>query len=111
STHILVGIAPDEIAVACERDATAVGHDLQAMTRELEAAINLRPQQAADVRAVRVRPAGIKLPAHRRATDMRIALEHQHVEPRLREECSGRQAVVACAHYDDVMTLHAAAPR
>jgi len=55
--------------------------DLQAVARQLEVPEQLRPQQAADVRAVRVHPAFLDLAADGRAADLGVALDHEHLEP------------------------------
>ena len=47
--NLLVRVVAEDVAARGDRDAAAVRHDLQAVTRELEVAEQLRPQQAADV--------------------------------------------------------------
>ena len=70
---VLVDVAAEHVAIACEGDSAAIGHDLQSMPREVESAEDLRPQQAADVGAVRVDPVLVQLAAHGRAADPRVA--------------------------------------
>ena len=104
-------LAAQRIVVVVERQVTAALHHgaaalvrdhLQAVLRQLERAHDLRAQQAAHVRAVRVREVLVQAPAHRRAADVRAALEHQHLEAGAREIAGRHQAVVAGADDDRV---------
>ena len=104
--HGVVGVVAEDVARAREGDAAAVGHDLQPVLRELEVAEQLRPQQAADVGAVRVDPALLDLAADRGAADIRVALEHQDLETGPREVGGVRQAVVARADHDRIVVRH-----
>ena len=47
TAHVMVGVIAEDIAVFGERDAAAVRDDLQAVFREIQLAIDFRPQQAA----------------------------------------------------------------
>ena len=49
------------------------------------------------------------LPAHRGAADVRLALEHQHLEARARQIAGGDQAVMAGADDDRVEMLRVVA--
>ena len=101
--HLLVGVAAEDVAVRRDRDAAAVRHDLQAVAGEFEVAEQLRPQQAADVGAVRVHPALLDLAADGCAADPGIALDDEHLEPGPREVGGVGQAVVARADDDRVV--------
>ncbi len=79
-----------------------VGNDLQSMFRQLESPNDLRPQQAAHVRAVRVREVLIQAAADRGAADIRLTFEHQHLQTRARQIACGDQAIVAGPDDDGV---------
>ena len=100
---MLVGVVAEDVAVRGDGDAAAVGHDLQAVARELEVAEELGPEQAAHVGAVRVDPALLDLAADRGAADPGHALDHEHLEPGSREIGGVGQAVVARADDDRVV--------
>ena len=101
--HLLVRVVAEDVAVRRDGHAAAVGHDLQAVARELEVAEQLRAQQAAHVGAVRVHPAFLDLAADGRAADPGHALDHEHLEPGAREIGGVGQAVVARADDDRVV--------
>ena len=106
--HVLVRVIAEDVSVARDRHPTAIGHDLQSVARQLQVAEDLRSQQAANVRAVRVDPPFLNLTADRCTADPRVTLEHQHLEPGAREVGGVRQAVVAGADDDCIVGRHAA---
>ena len=55
--HVVIRVVAEDVAAARDRHPAAVGHHLQPMARELQVAEQLRPQQTANIRAVRVDPA------------------------------------------------------
>ncbi len=106
----IVIVVQRQMAAALHHGAAAlVGNDLQPVLRQLQRAHDLRPQQAAHVGAVRVGEVLVQLPAHRRAADEGVALQHQHLESGARQIAGGDQAVVAGADDDRVETLARAA--
>src|SRR3546814_4103668 len=64
------------------------------VARQVEVAHYLRPQQAADVGAVGVGPAGIELAAGRGAADVVAALQRQGLEAASRQVAGSGEAVV-----------------
>src|SRR3546814_182219 len=89
--------------------AALVGDDLQPVARQVEVAHYLRPQQAADVGAVGVGPAGIELAAGRGAADVVAALQRQGLEAASRQVAGSGEAVVAGTHDNNVIARHASA--
>src|SRR6266446_6695325 len=79
-----------------------IGDDLQSILGQLESADDLGPQQAAHVRAVRVREVLVQAAADRRPADVRLTLEHQHLEARARQIACSDQSVVAGPDDDGV---------
>ena len=91
------------VAVAGEGDAALVGDHLQAVSAAARGRADLRAQQAADVGAVRVGPAGVQLAADRGAADPGVLLEDADGKPGAGEVAGGGQAVVAGADDDGVV--------
>ena len=104
---VVVVVERQVLAVAHHGAAALVGDDLQPVTRQFEAADDLGAQQAAHVRAVRVREVLVQAAADGRAADVGIALEHQHLEAGARQVARRHQPVVAGAHHDGVVLLAA----
>ena len=106
----VVIIVQRQVPAAAHQGAAAlVGDDLQSVARQLERTDDLGAQQAADVGAVRVGEAVVQPAAHRRAADVRIALQHQHVEAGARQIAGSHQAVVPGADHDHIVAAAARA--
>jgi len=90
-------------AVAHHGATAVIGDYLQPVLGQVEGADNLRPQQAADVGAIRVCEILVQLPADRSTTDVGVALENEHIETGTRQVARGHQPVVAGPNDDDVM--------
>src|SRR5690349_25086032 len=95
--------APEIIAVGHRRERAVEWKDLEAVTREIEFANNLRPQQRDDIRTNRELEAGENLFRHRRAAEHVPALEHEHLLARAREISRVNQTVMPAANHDDVV--------
>ena len=102
----LVVVGTEEVAVLHERDRTAIRRDLQPVPVQLQCAVDLGSEQAADVGAVGIDPVLVQVPADRRAANVVILLDADDIETRFREECGGRQAIVSRADDDRVIGLH-----
>ncbi len=85
--------------------AALVGNHLQPILRQLQRAHDFRPQQAAHVGAIRVGEILVQSPAHRRAADEGISLEHQHLEAGARQIAGRDEAVVSGPDDDRVQAL------
>ena len=100
---VVIVVEREVPAVAHHGAAALVGNDLQSVARQLQCADDLRPEQAAHVGAVRVGEVLIEHAADGGATDIRVALEDEHVEARASEIAGCYEAVMARADDDDVM--------
>src|SRR5438105_4642524 len=79
---------------------------MQAVTRQVQVADDLRPQQAHHVGEHRETETREDLLAHRRAADALAALDDQNALAGAREIGSAHQAVVAAADDDDFVLVH-----
>ena len=98
--------APQVVAVRHRRERAVERQDLQAVSRQVELADDLRPQQRHDVGADRVLEAGEDLLGDRGAAEHVPALDHEHLAARPRQIRGVDQPVVAPADHDHVVVGH-----
>ncbi len=104
--HLRIRITPEVVTVFHEHRAAAIRRYLQAMPGQFEIPVDLGPQQAAHVGAVRVQPVLVKGAAGRRAADVVVFLDTQDIEAGLCEVRRVRQPVVACADNNRIVCFH-----
>ena len=91
------------IAILHRREGRRHQQRHEPVLRELEVVDDVRPQQREGVREGREPEARMELLGDRGTAHERPALEHEHLEARLREIGAVRQAVVAAADDDGVV--------
>ena len=98
--------APEVVAVRHRRERAVERQDLQAVSRQIELANDLRPQQRHHIGADRVLEAGEDLFRHCRAAEHVAPLDDEHLAARPRQIRSIDQPVVAAADHDHVVVGH-----
>ena len=103
--HLVIPVAAQVVAVAHERDAAAVGGDLQPVTGQVQGLEDLRPQQAANIGTIGVDPVLVQFPADRRAADVVVLFQHHHFQAGLGQKSGVGQAIVACPDDNGVVAV------
>ena len=96
--------APEVVAVRHRRERAVERQDFEAVSRQIEVADDLRPQQRHDVRADRELEAGKDFFGDGGAAEHVAPLEHEDLPARAREVGGGGQPVVASADDDGVIS-------
>jgi hypothetical protein len=105
--RLLVRVVDERTVTAvAEVHGAEIGHQQQAVAREVEVAVNRLAHHRAHVGAAGVEPALVHLPGHRRPADVVVLLDHQHAQARLGEVRRRREAVVAGADHDRIVVAH-----
>src|SRR6267154_4735897 len=97
--------APQMISVGHRRERAVERQNLQAMTRQIQFANDLRAEQGNDVRTNRELETRKDFLGHRGAAQHMPSFEYEHTFARARQIRGINQAVVAAADYNDVIFL------
>src|ERR1043165_3209745 len=97
--------APEIVAVRHRCERAVEWKDLEAVTRQIEFANDLRPQQRHYIRTHRKLEPGKNLFRHGRAAEHMPPLEHEHLLARARQVRRINQTVMPAANHDDVVLV------
>ena len=90
-----VVIGDQALVAVAEINGAEIGYEDEAVSAQVEIAMNGLAHHAAHIGTAGVEPSIVHLAGDRRAADLLIRLEHQHLLARFREQCRTDKAVVA----------------